>query len=85
MTTERQMAMMYAAQQKVIALLNETGDFDLATRLERCMSARRERHYGDGWPYSCRSAACIWCRRPLIRSWWYGMYQWAAAAPSTLS
>ena len=38
MTTERQMVMMYAAQQKVItALLNETGDADLAARLERCL------------------------------------------------
>jgi hypothetical protein len=80
MTTDRQMAMMYAAQQEVIALLNETGDFDLADRLERCAAVRRERRGGDGWPHICRSAGCVWCRRPMIRSWWYGMCRWSAEA-----
>ena len=31
------------------------------------MTARRERRGGDGWPFTCRSAACVWCRRPMIR------------------
>jgi hypothetical protein len=66
MTTERQMAMMYAAQQEVIALLDKTG--------VRCgdpalNAMRRERHRGADWPYSCRSAACVWCRRPTMRGW----------------
>ena len=34
------------------------GENILAGRLQRCMSARQMRHYGDGWPFSCRSAAC---------------------------
>ena len=73
MTTDRQMAMMYAAQQEVIAALQVIGEPDLADRLERCMTVRRDRRGGDGWPHICRSAACVWCRRPMIRSWWYGM------------
>ena len=39
-------------QQEVIAALCEIGDTDLADRLQRCMTARQQRHYGDGWPYS---------------------------------
>jgi hypothetical protein len=61
------------------------GEVDLAGRLERCMTARRERRGGDGWPYSCRSAACVWCRPPLIRSWWGGMRQWSAGTTSSLA
>src|ERR1700693_5429760 len=80
MTTDHQMATMYAAQQEVIAALRGIDEPDLADRLERCMTARRDRHGGDGWPFSCRSAACGWCRRPLIRSWWNGMCQWSAEA-----
>jgi hypothetical protein len=80
MTTDRQMTTMYADQDEVIARLTETGDLDLAGRLERCMTARRERHHGDGWPFTCRSAACVWCRRPMIRASWSGMCQWTAVA-----
>ena len=79
------MATMYAAQQEVIAALRSIGEPDLADRLERCMTARRERRGGDGWPFTCRSAACVWCRRPMIRSWWNGMCQWSAAATSSLA
>jgi hypothetical protein len=86
MTTDHQMATMYAAQQEVIVALAEVGEHDLADRLERCMTARHERRGGDGWPYSCRSVACVWCRRPMIRSWWAGMCQWSAeAATSSLA
>jgi hypothetical protein len=80
MTTDRQMEMAYAAQEEVIVALHAIGDYDLANRLERCMTARRERHHGDGWPRTCRSAACVWCRRPMMRSWWAGMCQWTATA-----
>ncbi len=79
------MAMMFAAQQEVIATLYEIGDTDLADRLERCMTARRERRGGDGWPFTCRSAAYVWCRRPMIRAWWNGMCQWSEAATSSLA
>jgi hypothetical protein len=86
MTTDHQMAIMYAAQQQVIAALTEVGDLDLADRLERCMTARHERRGGDGWPRICRSAACVWCRRAMIRSWWIGMSRWSAeAATSSLA
>ena len=73
MTTDHQMAMMYAtAQQQVIAALCGIGEPDLADRLERCMTARRERRGGDGWPFTCRSAACVWCRPtddPFMVEW----------------
>jgi hypothetical protein len=80
------MSAMYATQQQVIAALRSIGDLDLADRLERCMTARHERRGGDGWPYSCRSAACVWCRRSMIRSWWAGLCLWSAeAATSSLA
>jgi hypothetical protein len=85
MTTDHQMAMMYAAQQQVIVALRSIGEPDPADRLERCMTARRERRGGDGWPFTCRSAACVWCRRPMIRSWWFGMCGWSAGAASSLA
>ena len=37
----------YAAQQEVIDTLQKNGDPDLAARLERCMTARQQRHYGS--------------------------------------
>ena len=85
MTTQREMEEAYAAQQEVIVALHANGDIDLAARLERCMTARRERHYGDGWPYSCRSAACVWCRRAMIRGWWFGIREWSSATASSLA
>jgi hypothetical protein len=83
MTTERDMDMAYIAQQEVIAALCEIGDPDLTARLQRCMSARQQRHYGDGWPYSCRSSACFWCRRAIIRGWWSGIRYWSEAATTS--
>ena len=85
MTTDRQMEMMYVAQQEVIVALHAISETDLADRLENCMTARRERHHGDGWPRTCRSVACVWCRRPMIRAWWAGMCQWTTAARSSLA
>ena len=38
----------HAAQQEVIEVLCATGNFDLAGRLERCMTARRGRHSDGG-------------------------------------
>jgi hypothetical protein len=86
MTTAREMEMAYSDQQQVIAAFHAIGDPDLAGRLQRCMTARQQRHYGDGWPYSCRSPACLWCRRAMIRGWWAGMRYWSeAAATSSLA
>jgi hypothetical protein len=86
MTTDHQMARAYMAQQEVIAALQAIGEVDLADRLERCMTVRRERRGGDGWPFTCRSAACVWCRRAMIRGWWKGMCRWSAeAATSSLA
>lgn len=42
------MAKAYAAQDAVIEAFHEIGEVDLADRLERCMTARRERRGGDG-------------------------------------
>ena len=77
------MEMAYTVQQEVIAALYEIGDTDLAARLERCMAARQQRHYGDGWPYSCRSSACFWCRRAIIRGWWAGIRYWSETATTS--
>lgn len=86
MTTDRQMELAYAAQHEVIVTLRSIGEPDLAARLERCMTARRERCGCDGWPFTCRSAACVWCRRAMIRGWWFGMCGWSAeAATSSLA
>jgi hypothetical protein len=65
MTTDHEMAMAYTAQQQVTVALRAIGEVDLADRLERCMTARHERRGGDGWPLTCRSAACVWCRRAV--------------------
>src|ERR1700680_3753588 len=86
MTTDHQMATMYAAQQEVIVALTEVGDPDLADRLDRCMTGRRDRRRcGGGWPYSCRSVAGGGWRRALLRGGWHGMRQWSAAATSCLA
>ena len=86
MTTKSKMECPYAAQREVINTLREIGDPDLADCLQRCMTARQQRHYGDGWPYSCRSAACFWCRRAMIRGWWSGIRYWSeSAATSSLA
>ncbi len=85
MTTDHQMSMAYATQQQVIAVLHEIGEPDLAVRLERCMTARRDRRGDDCSPFTCRSAACVWCRPPMIRSWWLGMCRWSAEAASSLA
>jgi hypothetical protein len=47
------------------------------------MTARRERHHDDGWPFTCRSAACAWYRRPMSPAWWAGMRQWSAEAATS--
>jgi hypothetical protein len=83
MTTQSEMEIAYASQQEVIAILYEIGDPDLANRLERCMTARQLRHYGDGWAYSCRTPACLFCRRPMIRGWWEGMRHWSEVATTS--
>ncbi len=83
MTTQCEMEIAYAAQQQVIETLNKIGDLDLAARLQRCMDARRKRHYGDGWPYSCRTPACHWCRRAMVLGWWAGMRYWSEGAQTS--
>jgi hypothetical protein len=84
MTTQREMELSYTAQQAVIISLLSTDEPDLPARLDRCVMARRFRHYGDGWPFSCRSAACVWCRRAMIRGWWTGMQDWSAVGAASL-
>ena len=79
MTTRHEMAMAYIDQQKVLDVLRSIDDRPVE-RLERCMTAHQQRHNGSGWPFSCRSVACIWCRRSMIRGWWNGMCHWPAEA-----
>src|SRR5215472_672232 len=79
MTTDREMAKMYADQEEIISALRAIGELDLADRLERCAAVRWERRHGDSWPRICRTAACAWCRRPMIRSLWHGVCDWSAA------
>jgi hypothetical protein len=80
------MAKAYTAQQQVIVALRSIGELDLAERLEACATTRFARHNASGWPHICRSAACVWCRRPMIQSWWNGMRHWSAeAATSSLA
>jgi hypothetical protein len=83
MATQYQMEISYTAQHDVVMVLRNMDEPELADRLDRCARARRERHYGDGWPYSCRSIACAWCRRAMIRGWWNGMCSWAVEASAS--
>jgi hypothetical protein len=64
-----------------IALLS-VDEPDLAARLDRCMTAHSSRHHGNGRPFSCQSAACVWCRRPMIHGWWTGICEWTDAMSS---
>ena len=79
------MGLAYVLQQEVIDTLYDIGDPGLAARLKRYMTARQQRHYGGGWPYSCRSIACFWCRRAMIRGWWFGVREWSPVATSSLA
>jgi hypothetical protein len=45
---------MYATQEEVIVALHAIGEVDLADRLERCMTARRDLRGGDGRPFTRR-------------------------------
>jgi len=76
MTARRRSAETGAAQVRVIAALRATGDLYSAERLARCMEARAARRQGDGWPWTCRSAGCAWCRRALVLRWWRGLRRW---------
>ena len=77
------MVVAYTAQHEVIDALRSIRDTDLADRLERCMNARQQRCNNSGWPYSCRSAACVWCRRATVRGWWAGIRYWSESAGTT--
>jgi hypothetical protein len=85
MTTQREMELAHTAQQQVIVALCSIGEPNLSARLERCMIARRERCGGNGWPFTCRSAGCAWCRPSLMRGWWAGIRNWSAGAMASLA
>ena len=82
MATQRKMELSYTEQQAAICALLAIDEPDLAARLGRCMTAHRSRQGGDGRQFSCQSAACVWCRRAMIRGWWTGMCNWAEATSS---
>lgn len=73
--------MAFDRQREMIHGLHDIGEIELADRLDTCMASRRNRYSGDGWPWLCRSVACVWCRRPLTRAWWGGICDWAADEP----
>ena len=85
MTTRQQMESAAAMQREVIALLNAMGQTHVANRLHRCMVARQGRRSSDGWPWTCRSTGCAWCRSPLMRAWWAGMCDWSVPTTSSLA
>jgi hypothetical protein len=82
MITQRKMKLSCTKQQAVIGVLLSVDEPDLAARLGRCMTAHRSRHSGAGRPFSCQSAACVWCRRAMFHGWWVGICDWAEAASS---
>jgi hypothetical protein len=81
------MAEAFSAQAEVVAALLATGDTRAAARLQRCAEARKARRRGDGWPWTCRSAGCAWCRRALMLRWWRGLRHWVEqdGAPVSLA
>jgi hypothetical protein len=84
MTTPREMALTRNEQARIVAALEQAGERHVATRLRRCSEARRGRRYDSGWPWTCRSVGCVWCRQPLLRGWWAGMLAWRSPHPLTL-
>ena len=87
MTARIRMAEAFSAQAEVVAALLATGDTRAAARLRRCAEAREARRRGDGWPWTCRSAGCAWCRRALVLRWWRGLRHWVEqdGAPVSLA
>ena len=82
MNTKRGMELSYTEQQAVIGALLSIDEPDLAARLGRCMMAHRSPHHGEGRPFSCQSAGCVWCRRVMMQGWWDGICNWAGATSS---
>jgi hypothetical protein len=76
MTTPREMALANHEQARIVAALERAGEHHVAARLRRCSEARSGRRYDSGWPWTCRSIGCAWCRHPIIRGWWAGMLAW---------
>jgi hypothetical protein len=85
MTTRLQMAEMVATQERVIAALREGGDERLADRLAHCLRARIGRRLDDGWPWTCRSAGCSWCRKTTMSPWWTGIQRFIATKDGPVS
>jgi hypothetical protein len=58
MTTDHQMATMHAAQQRVIVALRGIDVPDLAARLKRCMTARRDGQVVLPFPLRMNTTPC---------------------------
>jgi hypothetical protein len=76
MTTSREMALARNEQARIVTALEQAGEHYVAARLRRCAAARQDRRCDGGWPWTCRSVGCVWCRPPIIRGWWAGMLAW---------
>lgn len=68
MTTRAEMQALREASRQIVAALRDIGATDVADRLERCALARSHRIIGRRH-WTCRSAGCPWCCRPLGTRW----------------
>lgn len=82
MTTQRKLSIANTTQRKVIATLRIASEQELASALERCMAGRQN---SNGRSRSCRSPGCVWCRQPMIHTWWDVIRDWAAPETSSLA
>jgi hypothetical protein len=85
LTAQRRTIQAATTQRAVIGALRAAGDIAVADRLERCGLARQGRRGDGGWPWTCRSAGCVWCGRALVRKWWLGLRQWISSSGGLMS
>ncbi len=64
-------------QAEVIVALTLVGEDDLARRMANCQRSRLWRGDGSRWLFRCRLGGCWSCRRPILRTWWAGLREWA--------
>lgn len=84
MTTRCEMALARKEQARIVCSLEQAGERHVAARLRRCSEARWGRRFDGGWPWTCRSVGCVWCRQPIMRGWWAGMLAWRSPHALTL-
>lgn len=68
MTTRAEMHSLRDASRQTVVSLRALGADYIADRVERCAVARCHRVEGHR-PWTCHSAGCPWCVRPLLARW----------------